>query len=57
MVWLGDASVDAKPSPNVQAWLVIVPVDWFVNVTASGTTPLVGLPMNSATGAASLTAM
>ena len=36
-------------SPKLQNRLVIVPVELSVNVTASGTAPLVGLPRNNAT--------
>jgi len=38
------------PSPKSQNRLVIVPLDWSLKETVSGTTPLVGLPLNKAMG-------
>src|SRR5664280_455491 len=39
------------PSPKSQKPLVMIPVEMLVNVTARGAMPLVGAPVNPATGA------
>src|ERR1051325_10541740 len=38
------------PSPKLQLRLVMVPVELSVKVTVNGTTPLVGVALNTATG-------
>ncbi len=50
-MWTGGVcEVEVWPSPNVQAQLVGVPVEVSVNVTLSGTEPVVGDAPNEATG-------
>jgi len=53
-VWLGFCAVDVPPSPKSQSRAVIgdVPgVEVSVKFTVSGASPVVGVPVKSATGA------
>ena len=46
--------IDAPPSPKLQERLLIVPVEMSLKVTVNGVVPLVGVAVNSATGAMAL---
>ena len=54
--WVLAVGGDA-PEPKSHDHEVITPVEPSVNVTSSGASPLVGLPVKSATGAGSVTVM
>ena len=50
-VWLGFCRADVPPSPKSQAQVAGVPVEASVNWTASGPSPVSGVPLNAAVGA------
>ena len=51
-MWLGFCSVEVLPSPKVHDQEAGAPVEVSVKLTDSGDTPVVGLAVNAATGAA-----
>ena len=51
---MGFLEVDVPPSPNVQFQVVGELLETSVNVTVAGAVPLVGVPLKSATGGATV---